>query len=83
MDVPRINIAIIYLQIVSLGPHGAQFYHDEPALIYLPLSAQFDDESQLICLCSNTSEGDIPDWHPIPKSHYQYIQSENKVSLKD
>lgn len=66
-------------QVVSLGPHGAKFYEDEPALLYLPLGAHIDDPNMIVCLCSDTGEGDIPDWKPLPKSHYHYISKDNKV----
>lgn len=66
-------------QVVSLGPHGALFYDDEPALIYLPLGAHIEDLDRIVCLCSDTKEGEIPDWKPLPKSHYHYIANENKV----
>ena len=69
------------MKVVSLGPHGAQFYDDEPALIYLPLGAHIEDIDRIVCLCSDTREGEIPDWKPVPKSHYHYIQKENKVSV--
>ncbi|XP_067932346.1 uncharacterized protein [Watersipora subatra] len=69
-------------QVVSLGPHGAEFYDDEPALIYLPLGAHVDNPDMIVCLCSNTGEGDIPDWQRLPSSHYHYIAKENKVMIR-
>lgn len=67
-------------QVVSLGPHGAKFFDDEPALLYLPLGAQVENPDSIVCLCSDTKEGEIPDWKPLPKSHYHFIAKDNKVS---
>ncbi|XP_078690664.1 uncharacterized protein LOC144921491 [Branchiostoma floridae x Branchiostoma belcheri] len=66
--------------VVCMEPHGAQFYPDEPALITVPLHADPSPCDKVVCLCSQTSEGQKPTWERIPEVQWSY--SDGKVTIR-
>ena len=69
-------------QVVMLEPHGALFYDNEPALVHIPLGVQVDDINQLVCLCSDTDEGEAADWKPMDRTTFTYDKDENRVTIR-
>ncbi|XP_038049083.1 uncharacterized protein LOC119722802 [Patiria miniata] len=57
--------------VVLLGPHGAVFYEDRPAVIRLPLMVKVPFPSQVHCLRSNTDDLERPAWERIPSSDFR------------
>lgn len=58
--------------IVSMEPHGVEFYETFPALLVVPLHIVPENEAWLSCLYSNTSGGQNPVWERLPKAAYEY-----------
>ncbi|XP_067005176.1 uncharacterized protein [Anabrus simplex] len=58
--------------VVSMEPHGVQFFESSPALLVIPLRVIPQDETWLACLYSNTSDGQLPQWERLPKKDYSY-----------
>lgn len=59
-------------EIVSVEPHGARFFRENPALIYLPVRGKISSKDKIICLCSNTSRETIPQWEQIPEENFSF-----------
>ncbi|XP_033631066.1 uncharacterized protein LOC117292985 [Asterias rubens] len=57
--------------VVLLGPHGAVFYEDKPAVIRLPLFTKITFPTQVHCLRSNTDDLQRPFWERIPSSDFR------------
>ena len=58
--------------VVSLGPHGALFYEDSPAVIRLPLFVNINFPEQVHCYRSNTNDTlERPFWERIPASDFR------------
>lgn len=69
--IPNINDYTIQAsRIVSVEPHGASFYENQPALIYLPITEKVRPGDRILCLCSNTPEGISPLWEEMPCNSY-------------
>nr|XP_006817691.1 PREDICTED: uncharacterized protein LOC100373718 [Saccoglossus kowalevskii] len=66
-------------QVISLEPHGAQFYQDKPALLQIPLFASVG-EHDIVCLCSDTNEFEQPLWEALPRE--SYTVQDNCVMIK-
>nr|CAD7449303.1 unnamed protein product [Timema bartmani] len=58
--------------VVSMEPHGVQFYETLPALLVIPLEVEPQEESWLSCLYSNTPEEQTPQWQRLPKKDFFY-----------
>nr|CAD7268798.1 unnamed protein product [Timema shepardi] len=58
--------------VVSMEPHGVQFYETLPALLVIPLEVEPQEESWLSCLYSNTPEKQTPQWQRLPKKDFFY-----------
>ncbi|XP_046990060.1 uncharacterized protein LOC124595385 [Schistocerca americana] len=58
--------------VVSVEPHGVHFHESYPALLSIPLSIEPQDEKWLVCLCSNTPDGELPCWKRLPQKDYSY-----------
>ena len=70
---PQESLCIHHVSpVVSIEPHGAQFYQDKPATIILPVSVAPKQSDELICLFSNTSTNQQPVWEKLPQSCFQY-----------
>lgn len=53
--------------IVSLQPHGVEFFENEPAILILPLRFEPRNVAWLSVVYSNTSLDDSPVWQPLPR----------------
>ncbi|KAJ9591244.1 hypothetical protein L9F63_002209, partial [Diploptera punctata] len=58
--------------VVSMEPHGIEFYESFPALLVIPLAVEPQNEAWVTCLYSNTPEGQPPRWERLPKKDYSY-----------
>ncbi|KAG1652899.1 Ankyrin-2 [Nymphon striatum] len=68
---PSFNEFIVQAsKVVSVEPHGAEFFETHPALIYLPITEKIRSNDRLICLCSNTPGGKSPCWEEMHPSNY-------------
>ena len=77
---PYSLIGIIHASLViSLEPHGTQFFGENPALIFLPLSVLPGPTDRLECLYSNTSLGANPVWERLTED--QFHLSDGKVII--
>lgn len=65
--------------VVSLEPHGTQFFGKLPAVIFLPLLVLPGPTDKIECLYSNTSPGSQPVWEKL--SDDQFHLSCNKVII--
>ncbi|XP_072168152.1 uncharacterized protein [Diadema setosum] len=55
--------------VVFLGPHGAAFYKDSPAIIRLPLHVDIG-VSRIRCFTSDTDDLEPPNWVEIPSCDF-------------
>ncbi|CAH1794394.1 unnamed protein product [Owenia fusiformis] len=69
-------------QVLSIEPHGSRFYDTDPAIIHIPLGVLIDSDDQVICLCSDTCEGDPPNWQPMCNKDYKLNDKKNSVKLR-
>ncbi|XP_078610022.1 uncharacterized protein LOC144881137 [Branchiostoma floridae x Branchiostoma japonicum] len=74
------RVSVHASSVVSMEPHGAEFYPDEPAVITIPLHAEPSQCDKVVCLSSQTSEGQTPAWETIPESQWHF--SDGKVIIK-
>lgn len=58
--------------VVSMEPHGVQFFEDLPVVLIIPLSIEPSDEEWISCLYSNTEAGHPPKWERLPRKDYSY-----------
>ncbi|CAH1276505.1 LRSAM1 [Branchiostoma lanceolatum] len=80
-DLSRVSRCSVHASsVVCVEPHCTEFYPDEPALITLPLHAEPSLCDEVICLCSQTSEGQTPAWERVPEAQWSY--SDGKVTIK-
>ncbi|XP_028395283.1 uncharacterized protein LOC114519360 [Dendronephthya gigantea] len=79
---PAVNSTqMICSPIVQIKPHGAKFYPEDPAIIFLPTTSSPDKNAAITCLCSNTSIDEDPRWEQLIPNQYEVVGG-NVVKLK-
>ena len=69
--IPDINDTIVHASVVAfLGPHGAKFYDDRPAIIRLPIHVNVG-VSRVRCFTSDTDDLETPLWMEIPSCDFR------------
>lgn len=58
--------------VISLEPHGTQFYGKYPAVIFLPLLILPGPTDKIECLYSNTSPGNRPVWEKLTEDQFHF-----------
>ncbi|RWS14892.1 uncharacterized protein B4U79_09002 [Dinothrombium tinctorium] len=58
-------------KVICIGPHGARFDTNHPALIRLPISlCEYHSHCEIKCLYSDTPVSELPKWEPISPLNY-------------
>ncbi|XP_031567582.1 uncharacterized protein LOC116302432 [Actinia tenebrosa] len=70
---------VVGSEVLMLQPHGALFFKSDPAIISLPYDVKVESRDEIICLCSDTGFGEIPNWQAMDKQSYTVFQSHVEI----
>ena len=73
---------VVGSEVLMLQPHGALFFKSDPAIISLPYDVKVESKDEIICLCSDTGFGELPNWQAMDKQSYTVFQSHVEISAE-
>lgn len=73
---------VVGSEVLLLQPHGALFFESDPAIISLPYDVKVESKDEIICLCSDTGFGEIPNWQAMDKQSYTVYQSHVEIKAE-
>lgn len=73
------NRQVLASEVIQMQPHGAKFYHDDPAIINLPFDVKLGRNDHVSCLYSNTGVGQRPQWEEMNSDDFNVFATHVEI----